>query len=71
MVDRLITNTGEEGPVEGSVEGFDTYNTEFVYEHGVGLTVYPRQPAGSWLSWDETVAFHEWLGQKIKEANDG
>lgn len=47
-----------------ALEGFDAYDAEFVYEHLVGLTVYPHKPE-PWLSWDETVKFHKWLGEKI------
>jgi hypothetical protein len=51
------------------VEGFDAYDAEFVYERLVGLTVYPHK-SEPWLSWDETVAFHKWLGEKIAGETD-
>jgi hypothetical protein len=49
-------------------EIFDAYTARFLYEHLVGLTIYPNG-SSLWLSWDETVALYEWLGQKIEEAS--
>jgi hypothetical protein len=48
-------------------EGFATTDTEFVYEHGVGLTIYAHR-AAPWLSWDETKELAAWLAERVKAA---
>lgn len=49
---------------DGNLASFDTTDTEFVYEHMVGLTVHAHR-AAPWLSWDETKALAEWLTAMI------
>lgn len=47
-----------------NLASFTTTDTEFVYEHMVGLTVHAHR-AAPWLSWDETKALAEWLTKMI------
>ncbi len=54
-------------PTDEHLEGFDTTDIEFVYEHGVGLTIYAHRTA-PWLSWDETKELAEWLNKMINAA---
>lgn len=49
-----------------TLEAFDAYVAEIVYEHRIGLTIYPHEPDPLWLSWDETVALHAWLSEMLK-----
>lgn len=58
---------GAEHAAPSEAEGFDAYSAEFAYEHQVGLTIYSR-PSAPWLSWDETLALHAWLSEKIAGA---
>lgn len=55
---------------EEHLEGFHTTDTEFVYEHEVGLTIHAHR-ATPWLSWDETKALAAWLNQMIRTARSG
>lgn len=59
MTDTLHQTTPEDG-----VGSFNTTDTEFVYEHGVGLTVHAHR-AAPWLSWDETKELAGWLNKMI------
>jgi hypothetical protein len=51
-----------------NLEGFATTDTEFVYEHGVGLTIHAHR-AAPWLSWDETRELAAWLAERVKAAS--
>ena len=54
------------GTTADNLEGFDTYDTEFVYEPGVGLTIYAHR-AAPWLSWDETQKLAAWLAACVRD----
>lgn len=49
-----------------TIEAFDAYVAEIVYEHRVGLIIHPHEPDPLWLSWDETLALHAWLSEMLK-----
>jgi hypothetical protein len=50
---------------------WDAENWGFTCEAGVGLTVLDNMKGltndSRWLCWNEVVAFHGWLGEKINE----
>lgn len=55
---------------------WDAETRGFECEAGVGLTVLDDMPCAGpdgsrWLSWEETVAMHAWLGAKIKDFENG
>lgn len=56
---------------------WDAENAGFLCEPGVGLTMidHVRRSYGEvqerWLSWDEAVALHAWLTQKIAAEQRG
>ncbi len=55
---------------ESQWSDWDAEAAGFVFEAGVGLTIADNSGT-RWLSWDETVALHEWLGRKMLEVVNG
>lgn len=54
---------------EEDLEDFHASAVEFVFEQGVGMTVYAHavQP---FLSWEETKQFSNWLAEQIKNSEE-
>lgn len=55
------------------LESFDAGGVEFVFERGVGMTIYTSSYTSTrfavpWLSWDETKQLAAWLNEQIKQS---
>ena len=67
---------GKDWPAKNSTtphwSDWDAESRGFDCAPGCGLTISvasaPQAISNQWLCWEETVAFHEWLGRKIFEA---
>jgi len=66
---QLIVNTiigrARMEEAEPGWSNWDAENMGFACEPGIGLTSDQR-----WLSWDETLCLHKWLGAKIRGVPD-